>query len=195
MKKIFSTLALASTLLLTGCLVPEKFTAKIDVQPDAAYTFKYSGTAVNAMAAAQIQQAGALTAKEQDSLKKEADKFSKQADVKRAVHKGDGRYELEIESRKKPGESLRMFDIFSVSTDKNGVITLASTEINDKTKRELGEMGIKIDGTLEVKLPKNAEIISHNATSSPKFFGMFGAYSWKIGSADQRPMMKIKFKS
>lgn len=193
MKKILSTLALASTLLLTACLVPEKFTAKIDVQPDTAYNFKYSGTLVNAMAAAQIQQAGALTAKEQDALKKEADEFSKEAEVKRAVYKSDGRYELEIESKKKPGESLRMFDIFSVSTDKNGVMTFSSAEINDKTRQELGEMGIKIDGTLEIKLPKNVEVLSHNATSTPKLFGMLGAYSWKIGSADQRPMMKIKF--
>lgn len=194
MKKLFSAASLSCVLLLSACLVPEKFSAKIDVQPDASYTFKYSGTAVSALAAAQIKKAGPLSEKDQSSLAKEADSLSRLADVKRAAYKGDGRYELEIESKKKPGASLRMLDIFSVSTDKSGVMTLASAEINDKTKRELGQIGIKIDGTLEISLPKNAEVLSHNATSSPKFFGMFGAYSWKVGSAEQRPMMKIKFK-
>lgn len=195
MKKLFSLASVSLVLLLSACLVPEKFAAKIDVQPDASYTFNYSGTVINALAAAQIKKAGALSEKDQASLANEVGAFTKNADVKRAVYKGDGRYELEIESKKKPGESLRMLDIFTVSTDKSGVMTLASAEINDKTKRELAELGIKIGGILEISLPKNAEILSHNATSSPKFFGLFGTYSWKIGSADQRPMMKIKFKS
>jgi hypothetical protein len=124
----------------------------------------------------------------------EADKLSKRPDVRRAIYKGNGRYELEIESKKKAGESFRMFDIFTVSTDKDGVMTIASNEIKEKAKRELEQIGISIDGTLEVRLPKNAEIISQNATSTPTFFGMFGTYSWKIGRIDQRPMLKVKLK-
>jgi hypothetical protein len=51
-----------------------------------------------------------------------------------------------------------------------------------------------MDGTLEVSLPKNAEIISHNATSTPSFFGLLGGYSWKIGAVGDRPMMKVRIK-
>lgn len=188
-------MSLSLVLLLAGCLVPERFTAKINVQPDASYSFHYSGTVVNVLAAAQIKKAGALTDKEQKSLKMEAEKFTKNPEVRQAEYKGDGRYTLEIDSKKKPGEPLRMLEIFNVSTDKSGVMTFASADINDKTKRELGQIGVTINGTLEISLPKNAEVISHNATSTPTFFGMFGTYSWKIGSVDQRPMMKIRFKS
>jgi len=194
MKKILFAMSLACAALLSGCLVPERFSAKVEVQPDASYTFQYSGTAIHALAAAQIKKAGSLSEKDQNGLKMEADKLSKRPDVRRATYKGDGRYELEIESKKKSGESLRMFDIFTVSTDKDGVITIASNEIKEKAKRELEQIGIGIDGTLEVHLPKNADIISHNATSAPSFFGMFGTYSWKIGRIDQRPMLKIKLK-
>lgn len=187
-------MSLACTALLSGCLVPERFSAKIDVQPDASYTFQYSGTAVHALAAAQIKKTGSLSEKDQNGLKMEAEKLSKRPDVRRTEYKGDGRYELEMESKKKAGESLRMLDIFTVSTDKDGIMTITSNEIKDKEKRDLEQIGIKIDGTLEVRLPKNAEIISQNATSTPTFFGMFGTYSWKIGRVDQRPVLKVKLK-
>lgn len=192
MKKSYFILATA-TLLLTGCLVPERFSAIVDVQPDANYTFHYSGTVVHALAAAQIKKAGSLSEKEQNGLKSEAEKLSKNADVRKIVYKGDGRYELEIEAAKKAGQPMHMLDIFSVRTDKDGVITIASKEINEKGKRELAQLGININGTLEVRLPKNTEIISHNATSTPTFG--FGSYSWKVGRVDQRAMMKFRFKS
>ena len=187
-------MSLACTALLSGCLVPERFSAKIDVQPDASYTFQYSGTAVHALAAAQIKKTGSLSEKDQNGLKMEGEKLSKRPDVRRAEYKGDGRYELEIESKKKAGESLRMLDIFTVSTDMNGIMTITSNEIKDKEKRDLEQIDIKIDGTLEVRLPKNAEVISQNATSTPTFFGIFGKYSWKIGRVDQRPVLKVKLK-
>lgn len=200
MKKHTTRLALATLLgsaaLLSACLVPERFSAKVDVQADTSYTFKYSGTAVHALALAQIKKAGTLSEKEQVGLKAEADKMTaKDPDIRRAVYKGDGRYELEIESHKRPGEALRALDIFTVSTDKDGVMTLSTKEINEKGKRELDQLGITVDGSFEVTLPKNAEVISHNATSTPSLFGMFGTYGWKIGKVDQRPMMRVKFKS
>jgi len=74
-------------------------------------------------------------------------------------------------------------------------MTIASTKLDDKSKKDLSQLGIHIDGTLEVKLPKNVEILSQNATSTPSFFGMFGSYGWKIGGLDQRPVMKIRIKS
>ena len=87
-----------------------------------------------------------------------------------------------------------MLDIFTVSTDKDGIMTISSNEIRDKDKRDLEQICIKADGTLEVSLPKNAEVISQNASSTPKFFGLFGTYSWKIGRIDKRPVLKVRLK-
>lgn len=194
MKKRLLAMSLVGATLLSGCLIPEKFTAKIQVQHDGSYTFQYAGTAANAFAALQLKQEGTLSSKDENSLKADAEKMAKSPEIQRAVYQGKGRYELKIESKKKSGESLTMFDVFKVSTDKAGVMTIASSEIKDKDKQELAQMGIKMDGVLEVSLPKNAEVISQNAQSTPSFFGMFGAYTWKIGSVDQRPVMKIKLK-
>jgi predicted ATP-binding protein involved in virulence len=59
----------------------------------------------------------------------------------------------------------------------DGVITISSPNLSVKDVQKLMKLAIKIDGTLEVVLPTNATIISHNATSEPKFFGLFGTYS------------------
>jgi hypothetical protein len=193
MKKIAIIASLACVVLLSSCLIPERFTAKVDIQADASYTFVYAGTAVHGLAAAKIKKAGTLSEKDQMGLKKETERLLKNPDVQNAVYKGNGRYELKIEGKRKTGQTLNMFDIFSVSTDKNGIMTIASKEIKEKGQRELEQLGISVDGTLEVRLPKNAEIISHNASSKPSFFGLFSTYNWKIGDTGQRPMMKIKF--
>ncbi len=179
--------------MLNACLIPEKFTAKIAVNPDASYKVNFNGTMAHVLALAQKVKGGALSDKDEQALKAEADKLSKATDFKKAVYKGDGRYELEIVSIKLAGQPFRM-DTFSVQTDKEGVMTISAIAVSDKDKKAFSELGIKMDGVLEVSLPRNAEIISHNAMSKPSFFGLLGGYSWKIGSINERPMMKVKIK-
>jgi hypothetical protein len=185
--------ALLATSLLTACLIPEKFTAKIAVNPDASYTVNFNGTMAHVLAFAQKVKGGKLSDKDEQSLKAEADKLSKSPDFKKAVYKGDGRYEIEIVSNKLAEQPYRM-DTFRVETDKEGVMTISAIEVKEKDMKAFSELGIKMDGELEVSLPKNAEIISHNAMSTPSFFGLMGGYSWKIGSINARPMMKVKIK-
>lgn len=182
----------ASAVLLTGCLIPESFKAKADFAANGDYTFAYDGTAVHAMAAAEEKQTGSIRPKDEEGLKAEAVKMKKDPTVQSAEYLGHGRYQLKLLAKKKAGENLRMMDIFSVTQAKDGVITISSPKLAAKDVQELSKLGIKIDGTLEIILPKNATVISHNATSEPKFFGFFGTYAWKIGSLDQRPEMKIK---
>lgn len=197
MKKsvLASSLYLSVAVLLTACFIPEKFNAFVEVAPDASYDYRYSGTAVFALAAAEIKQTGALSPKIDEDLKAQAKAMTKDKSFRSAKYIGSGRYELVIEGKKKPGESLSLLEILSVQKDKDGIITISSPELKDKKLSEIASLGIKIDGTLDIKLPKNVEIISQNATSTPSFFGMFGAYSWKIGKADQRPIMKFRLKS
>lgn len=186
------SLILACALSLCGCLVPERFSARVDLNPDASYSFRYAGTVVHALAAAQLKKTGTLSDKDRTGLQTDAKRLAAAPDVLRAIYMEDGRFELEIASKKKAGEPLRMLNIFSVSTDRNGVITITSPEIKDKDQQELQQLGIAINGTLEVHLPANAKVLSHNATSSPSFFGLFGGYTWKIGRVDQRPQMQVK---
>ena len=145
------------------------------------------------MAAAQIKQAGKLSPGDEKALSAEAEKMSMYKDVKRAVYKGGARFEFELEDKHKKGEPLNALNIFTVRTDKEGVMTITSAEVKEPERKEMAKLGIAIDGTMEVRIPRNTEVIHHNAASTPTFG--FGAYKWTVGSIDQRPIIKIKFKS
>lgn len=191
-KSLLALLAVAT--LVTGCLVPEKFKAKADFQPDGSYAFSYAGTAVHAMAALELAKTGKLSAKDDASLEHEVSKLARNPDVRAVSYKGNGRYSLTLEAKRAKGQALDLLGIMNVKTGKDGVITISSPEINEKSKKELAQLGVKVDGTLEVTIPRNAEVISQNATGTPAFFGLVGTYSWKIGSVEQRPMMKFRLK-
>lgn len=194
LKNCFVGAVLCATVALTGCLIPEKFTLKIDVQEDASYSAKFSGTVVNSLAALEIAQRGKLAENDERALKNEVNSMSKNPDVKAIKYLGNGRYDLILDSKRPAGKPLRMLDIFNVRTTKDGIIEINSSPIDNESKKQFAQLGIKIDGALDVVLPKNAEVISHNATSVPTFFGLFGTYSWKIGRVDQQPSIKFRLK-
>ncbi len=185
---------LTVSVLVSGCLVPEKFAAKADFSADGSYAFTYAGTVVHGMAAMQVAQTGKMKPQDEKLFEQEALVLRKKPDVRDIQYKGNGRYQLSLESKRKKGESLNALDIFKVRTDKDGVTTVSSAEVTPKAKKELEQLGIKIDGTFELSLPKSAEVISHNATSTPKFFGMVGGYAWKINGVDQRPLVTFRIK-
>jgi hypothetical protein len=181
-------------IILSACLVPEKFAAKIDFKSDGQYQYSYSGTAIHVLAKMQMESGKALTSKDNDKLKADADMMAKQPDFKRVSYKGDARYELELEGIRKKSDRFSLMDVLTVTTDTTGLTSVESKPISAKDKSEMNKMGWKIDGALEVKLPKNAEITTHNATSTPSFGGLFGAYSWKIGSPETGVSMKFRLK-
>lgn len=185
---------IAGATLLSGCLVPEKFTARADIHADGSYAVSYTGTAVHGLAAMQIAKTGKLSANDNTALEREVAKMKRNPDVQSVSYKGNGRYELALAANRGKGQSLDLLSILTVKTDKDGVITISSPKIDEKSKKELSQLGIKVDGTLAVTIPKNAEVIEHNATATPSFFGLVGTYTWKIGSVDQRPVMKIRLK-
>ena len=185
--------ALICVTAMVGCLVPERFAAKIDVHSDASYTFEYSGSAVHALAAAKILKNGAVSPKEESMFQKEAEKLAKYAHFKSVEYKGMGRFQLEIEAKKDAGQPLKILDTFTVSTSTDGVMEISTKEITEKGKRELNQLGITINGKFAVRLPKNVVIISHNATSTPSFFGLTNTYSWKIDTIEQRPLINFRF--
>ena len=185
---------LSATMLLSGCLIPEKFKARADFQADGSYSFTYVGSVVHGMAAMQIAQTGSLKPQEEKQFEQEAVTLGKKPDVRKLAYQGNGRYQLSLESKRNKGETLNALDIFKVRTDKDGVTTVSSAELTPKAMKSLEQLGIKMDGTFELTLPKSAQVLSHNATSTPKLFGMVGGYSWRINGVDQRPLVTFRLK-
>lgn len=183
---------LAIPLLLSGCLIPEKFVSKAQFADDGSYVFQYDGSVVNVFAAEQLRKAGKLSDKDEAALRSDIEKIKKTPDVRTVAYKGNGRYALTMESRRKSGEPLKALDMLTVKTGKDGVVTVAGANLTPRDQKGLAQLAIKIDGVLEVTLPKNAEVIAHNATTTPGLLGP--AYGWKIGDLQQRPSISFRLK-
>lgn len=179
----------ASALSLTACLVPEKFVASVRFKSDGAYVYKYEGSAVHFMAAAAIKQKGSLPAKDEEGLKREAEKAAKASGVQKMTYSGDGRYDIRIEEDVKSGQQVSTLKIFTITRDKDGAYLFAVPAMKDRDRDQLRSLGIKVDGKAEVFLPSNAKVLENNASGTPGLFSK--SYSWKIGGVDDRPMIRF----
>lgn len=185
---------LATTALLSGCLYPETFDTSIHVNADTSYTAKFNGRAVNVMALMQMAQTKQpLSQSEIASMNADATKAAKGPGVKKFAYVGNARFDVVLDETHQAGSSMLMMEMVRVVFDKEGVMTIGAVTLKEKDKIELKKLGLTTNGTLTVELPKNAEVISTNATSKPKLFGLVGNYSWKIGSIDDAPMMRVRF--
>ncbi len=191
MRRSFPLLAeIGFTCLLAGCLIPEKFVASVTMKADGAYTYKYDGTATFLPAAMQIKGQGPLSEKDEQGLKQEANKMAKVPGIQKASYFGAGRYDLAIERDLRVGESAPVLKVISVTRDKEGVYTIAPAVLQEKDKAGLRDLGIRVDGKFEVRLPSNAQVISHNASGTPGLFSK--AYVWNVGSIDANPNIRFR---
>lgn len=196
---VFACALVASTALLSGCFVPEKFDAGVTFKPDGAYSYKYVGTAAFFPAVLQDKKSKeGLTKADSAKLAVEMAKYVKSKGVGRVSDEGHGHYKIEIDAAKNPGERATVLDAMTISTDLNGVTTVSAITVKDQDKREFEKLGIKIDGKLQVVIPENAELIKSNGSESKSFFSSFGSsartYSWKLGSFADRPIIQFRLK-
>lgn len=186
-------LALVSCLiccLLSGCLVPEKFKASASIRDDGSFIYHYEGTAVHALAAAQIEKQGSLSAKDEADMRQGAEKEATKPGVKKFEYLGKARFQVELERENKPGKEKSSLNLISVRQDKDGTFTVQSPAIKEKDRKALKQMGIEPSGVISVILPTTARVISHNASSTPGIFDK--SYSWKVGSFAQQIELRYR---
>lgn len=182
-----ASIVAVTTVVLTGCLVPEKFNASVTVRPDGTYTYKYQGSAVHMLAAMEIKKSGSLSAKAEGQLKADADKAAKAPGVKKLAYQGAGRYEVSVDRDLKLGQRSEILGIVSLTKSKDGVYTLTASQLTEKERTELMGLGIKVDGTVEVTLPSNAKVLTQNASGTPGLLSK--TYSWKVNGYDAKPAL------
>lgn len=180
-------------LSLSGCLVPEKFTASYSFKPSGDFTYRYDGTARDVMTlmmqADAKQKSRPVPEKEIQELRAEMQKLGKAPNVTNFKDLGDATYQLVYEKDFKVGQKQDVLQIAQISKDKSGVYTLSATPFKPKDAEQFKMMGVKLDGKVEVRLPSNAKVISTDATDTPGFFSK--AYGWKMNL--ERQKMEIKF--
>lgn len=189
--------AVGAISLLTACLIPEKFEAKIDIKSDGSYSFIYDGTLALGIALDAVEK-GKLDAKTEADLQKMTVDLKKDPTFKKVEYIGKARYKVLVEKVGKAGETYQFISreskIVSITPQKDGTVVISAMKLDRKLIDQLAALGSKIDGSLSVSLGSGVKVVSHNASSEPSLFGMLGSYKWSIKSPDQVPSMVVKFK-
>lgn len=187
--------ALILIVIVEGCWIPEKFTARIVVHEDGSYTYTYDGILTFALALAAAKE-GKLTPKDEAVLKKEEEAIRREPGFKKVSYSGNGRYDVFVERTCKAGEPTffvsRETMIFSIVPKQDGTIEISSFKLTEKDLIQLRNIGATVNGYLKVSVDKGVEVVKHNVSSTPKFFGLFGDYEWHIKSPDAAPYIYVR---
>ncbi|HDL15008.1 MAG TPA: hypothetical protein ENH28_02450 [Euryarchaeota archaeon] len=185
------------TVLVSSCLFPEKFEAKININKNGTYSFVYDGILTYVLAKAAEVEQGELSAKDEREIKELEKKFLKDTNFKKVKYIGHGQFKV-LYKREGTLNSPMYFlssdlKIISIIPIKDGKVEIKGMKLNRQDIRQLKALKMKIDGKL--KVTTNAKVIKHNAKSTPKLFGLLGSYSWQIKSiSDPAPYMLIQLR-
>lgn len=192
MKKTLAA-AIALSTILTGCFLPERFDASVNVSSDGSYTFHYAGITAFVPVLMDIARTGTAPSSNANlQMSAEAAKMSKAPDVRKSNYIGNGRFDLEIAGDRKPGQLASVLDAIRISTGKDGVLSISSVGLKPSEKAELQKLGLSMNGKFVVTLPKGAEVLASNATSGPNVINQSVSYTWLIGSVETRPTMQVR---
>lgn len=182
-------------LMLASCWIPENFETKITINKDGSYVFTYDGTLTFGLALAAAQKGG-LSARDEVELRMEGEKLRREPGFKKVDYQGKGRYKVLFEKVRNHGEPFyfpsQEMKFFAVIPQADRSIVVAAVRPSQDDIRQLDSIGAKIEGTLTVDVANGVQVVRHNAESAPTFFGLIGAYRWKIKSPNADPMIVVK---
>lgn len=191
LSRLFSLIL--ATVALTGCLIPEKFDASVTMNPDGSYRYQYDGSAYHFAALQARAKSQKLSDKDEATLTADAGKLAQQEGVKKLRYLGEGKHDVLLDQQIKPGQKPRLLPLINVSKSPDGTFSISGPGFKEKELGDLKRVGVKVDGTLSVYLPKGSKVLAHNADSTPGFFS--SAYKWKIGGLDAKPSLTVQLPS
>ena len=135
-----------------------------------------------------IKETGPISSKDEADFKRgEADLLK--AGATSAEYLGQGRFKIFFQQEGNIENGKKIFlDLVQFQIGDDGKITVLGTDIDAKGRKELTEVNAKIDGTL--KVTTDLTVVEQNASSTPYFGGLFGAYEWHV-TLDQKTRPKM----
>lgn len=166
-------------LCLTSCWLPEEFTATLNVDKSKNFQFTYDGTMVFGPALGQIRERGQLSSADEAAMKDTVAGLRKEPGFASLEYIGRGRFRVRYREAGQIQFGKKIFlDLIEFRGDPGGRIRLLGAEIPVENRKQLSAVGLKLDGNL--KVTTEFGIAEHNATSTPWFGGLLGAYEWHI---------------
>jgi len=203
-RKPFLAAAAALAILVAGCnlLFPEKMDADIDINSDWTYEIEFTGMLTDYFTRSTRLEKGSLTDEELESLKELEQQLKSDRRFRSVRYLGDERYEVEFHETGVLQEETDLIGgnyfakILSITPKPDNQILVEGVEFKDEAekaeaKRTLEKYGMDIDW--RIRINTDAEVVAHNAQTTPWLFGLLGAYEWHITSLDDpAPFMVLK---
>jgi len=185
-----------AVLLLSACLLPEQFKARLDLDESGTYRFRYQGILAFVPGIAELRQSRKPNAKLQKELQSLGEDLARDPGFRSVRYRGDGRYEVDYARKGKLdgpfhfiGQDIRLF---SLLPQENGQLQIRSLRLSEKDRRQLKALGLGMKG--EFVVVNNAEVIKHNADSVERMDDGRVRYQWAIESLDATnlPAMRVR---
>lgn len=200
-------LAVLCVLLLAGCWVPERYMARVRIEPDGSYTAYAEGTAVHPdawRAMRRVQAEARSGALKDDALKKAKEEAlapllkdleplrkDKRFDALQSI--GDGRVRFSVSGTWKMDRDLLVFSELTTplayAVGEDGTLRVRVKDaVHGRGARALG---LATEGNLAVTLAEGVEVLEHNAQRVPG--SPLGSYRWSIGPGSvEPPYLKLR---
>ena len=196
--KLLAIILLLVAFLLSSCLFPEEFKAKVNIDKNGNYTLTYDGILTYVMAKMAEVEQGKLSKKDEQDIKELAKVFREDSNFKKVKYLGHGQFKVLYERKGTLESTVYFLDsdtkILTLKPTKDKKIEIKGMKLNKDDLVQLIALKMKVDG--EIELTTNATVLEHNAKSEPHLFGLFGAYEWDIKSLnDPVPYMLLELES
>lgn len=177
MRGFAQAVALGAALLVSGCLLPDKYDAEISLSADGSFEARLDGEGTMVMGYFDYQKPNADKARLDRSM---AD-FESEVNKDKAYaikHKGNARFDVKYRQNGRVPESIApaeiFFDFIKIGRTQDGYL-IRSASADKAEQAKLRKAGITSVGNVCIKT--DMKVAEHNADSGPWLFSK--CYKWK----------------
>jgi hypothetical protein len=173
---------LGLAVILSSCVIPEKYTLDITVDKQSTYSVTFKGTLLFLMALAEKEESGEISADTDNQIKNMFDDWvAAEPAISNYEYRQDGRAYLEYTTSVSDGSRLDLTNSFQmpliISTDENGNVIIEETAVEDTDGmfEAFSNLGYSMDGT--IRITSELPIIDASGLKvSRSILGLFGNY-------------------
>ena len=180
-------LILAAVFLVSGCYLPNDFTADLRITPDGNYNFSYTGNLTYLPLLEKLKQGQMSREESAQSVKAVGEDLARDKGFKEVTYAGDATYAVRYQRvgnilAEKSFTFVRLNSrLLSVERGPNGTIEIFGDKPNTEDAKRIAASGIVMRGTLRIQT--EAQVQRQNATEVIQVAPV--VYVWKIDGVEQ----------
>ncbi len=197
LRRFAGFLALASMLLVSGCYLPLRFDAEIEIDRAAQYSMVFDGYLTHLPFYREIAAADMSAEQEQDRVARLTRDFTRDSAVKTFEYVEQGIFKLRWEKSGNLARSpmvtfhRRNEAMLTLSyVRKTGLVTVRGGAVRSSVRQRIVDAGLNVQG--ELRLITDARVADHNATHVRELGDGREMYVWRIRNVfDATPKLTL----